>query len=309
MATTFKNETATLKASMDDVQRLYSIKVKGMRGSMVFFPENQDITVVGDLNNPTDVEILGGEAQTLYNEYNKGLNEFNLQMMDLYSQMDEAYNNNDSVLIEQISQQGNELMEKENDYKNHFIEAHKDHFIGHYILDEQKQDYPIETLKEMVASFTTESLYTKDLNDYLAKMEAVSVGKPFTDFTLKTFDEQEVALSEYVKGNKLTLVDFWASWCRPCRQENPFVLAAYNTYHEKGFNVLGVSMDHDIDAWQKAIADDMLPWTHVRDEEGLASELYLIYYIPSNILIDENGIIVEKNLRGEDLEKALASRL
>ena len=100
-STTFKNETATLKASMDDVQRLYSIKVKGMRGSMVFFPENQDITVVGDLNNPTDVEILGGEAQTLYNEYNKGLNEFNLQMMDLYFQMDEAYNNNDSVLIEQ----------------------------------------------------------------------------------------------------------------------------------------------------------------------------------------------------------------
>ena len=305
----FSNETVVLKAPFDDAQMLYSIKVKDMRGSMTFFPENKDVTVVGDITNPKAVEILGGEAQTLYNEYNKGLNEFNMRIMELYNQMDEAYSNNDSVLMDQISEQGNMIMEEQSKYTKDFVQQHKDHFVGHYIIDEQKQDYPIEDLKEMVASFTTESLYTKDLNEHIAKLETVAVGKPFLDFTLKTVDGQEVALSEYVKGNKLTLVDFWASWCGPCRQENPFVLAAYNAYHDKGFNVLGVSMDQDVDAWQKAITNDQLPWTHVRDEEGVASEMYLIYYIPSNLLIDENGIIVEKNLRGEDLEKALASRL
>lgn len=305
----FKNETATLKAPFDDSQMLYSIKIKDMRGSMTFFPENQDVTVVGDIKNTKAVEILGGEAQNLYNIYNKKLNEYNLQLMDLYTQMDEAYSNNDSILMEQLNQQGSEIMEQQTDYTGQFIEEHKDHFIGHYILDENKQDYPLESLKEIVAGFTTESLYTKDLNDYIAKMENVSVGKPFIDFTLKTVDDQEVTLSEYIKGNKLTLVDFWASWCGPCRQENPIVLAAYNTYHEKGFNVLGVSLDQNVDDWQKAVADDQLPWTHVNDIGAKVSELYLVYYIPSNLLIDENGIIVEKNLRGEDLEKALASRL
>lgn len=305
----FNNEMATLTAPKDQEQMLYSLKIKGTRGSMSFFPENQDVTVVGDLKNSEAVEILGGDAQAMYNEYNKGLNAFNLQLIDLYSKMDEAYTNNDSVLMEQIREQGNEIMDKQSEYTKNFIQQHKDHFVGHYIIDEQKQDYPLDELKEMVASFTCESLYSKDLNDYITKMENVSVGKPFLDFTLKTMDGQEVTLSEYIKGSKLTLVDFWASWCGPCRQENPFVLAAYNQFHDQGFNVLGVSLDQDANAWQKAVNDDQLPWTHVCDEEGKASEMYLIYYIPSNLLIDENGIIIEKNLRGEDLEKALVSRL
>ena len=305
----FHNETATLKAPFDDIQLLYTLKIKDMRGSMNLFPENSDIAVVGDITNPQAVEILGNDAQSLYNVYTKGLNEYHLQMIDLYSQMDEAYNNNDTILMEQLNEQGNALMEQQKEYTHQFIEDHKDHFIGHFILDEQKQDYPVEALKEFVALFTTESLYSKDIEDYIAKMENVSVGKPFLDFTLKTVDDEEVTLSEYIQGNKLTLVDFWASWCGPCRQENPVVLAAYNTYHEKGFNVLGVSVDQNSEDWQKAVAEDQLPWTHVCDTDGQVSEMYLIYYIPSNLLLDENGIIVEKNLRGEDLEEALRSRL
>ena len=87
------------------------------------------------------------------------------------------------------------------------------------------------------------------------------------------------------------------------------MVTAYEKYHEQGFNVLGVSLDQDVNAWQKAVVDDKLPWTQVRDTDGKVSELYLIYYIPSNLLIDENGTIVEKNLRGEKLEEALRSRL
>ncbi|MBR4391761.1 MAG: AhpC/TSA family protein [Bacteroidales bacterium] len=305
----FQNEVATLTAPKDETKLLYSIKVKGMRGSMLFFPENQDVTVVGAIDNPTDVEILGGEAQALYNEYNKGFNAFNLQLRDLYSKMEDAYNNNDSVLMESISQQGNEIMKQQGDYTENFIQEHKDHFVGHYVLDEKKQDYTLEELKEAVAGFTTDDLYTKDLNDYIAKLENLAIGKPFIDFTLQTVEGEDVTLSEYIKGNKLTLVDFWASWCGPCRAENPVVLAAYNRYHEKGFEVLGVSIDQDATAWQNAVNADQLPWTHVRDAEAKVSEDYLIYYIPSNLLLDENGIIVEKNLRGEKLEEALSSRL
>ena len=305
----FKNETAILTAPKDDPQRLYTIKIKGMRGSMAFFPENKDVTVVGDINNPKDVEIMGGEAQAKYNDYNHGLNSFNLQIMDLYNKFDEATANDDTTLMKNISAQGDEIMKKQDEFIDNFIQQNKDHFIGHYILDEKKQNYSIDELKELVAGFPVESLYTKDLRKYIEKMDKVSVGKPYIDFTLQTNEAQDVTLSEYCKGNKLTLVDFWASWCGPCRGENPFVVAAYEKYHEQGFNVLGVSLDQDVAAWQKAITDDKLPWTHVRDIDGKVSEQYLIYYIPSNLLIDENGIIVEKNLRGEQLEEALRSRL
>lgn len=305
----FKNETAVLTAPKDDPQTLYTIKIKGMRGTMAFFPENKDVTVVGDLNNPKDVEILAGKAQGKYNDYNHGINDFSLQIKDLYTKFDEAVAKDDTTMMKEISAQGDEIMKKQSEFTDNFIEQNKDHFIGHYILDEKKQDYSIDELKEIVAGFPNESLYTKDLQKYIEKMDKVSVGKPYIDFTLKTNEGQDVTLSEYCKGSKLTLVDFWASWCGPCRGENPNVVAAYEKYREQGFNVLGVSLDQDVAAWQKAVADDKLPWTQVRDTDGKVSEQYLIYYIPSNLLIDENGIIVEKNLRGEQLEEALRSRL
>lgn len=305
----FKNETAVLTAPKDDPQRLYTIRIKGMRGTMAFFPENNDVTVVGDLNNPKNVEILAGKAQDKYNEYNRSINDFNLQIMDLYGKYEEAVANNDTVTMKTIDQQGDEIMAQQMEYIHNFIEQHKDNFIGHYILDEKKQDYSVDELKQIMAEFPNESLYTKDLQQYIEKMDKVSVGKPYIDFTLQTNEGQDVTLSEYCKGSKLTLVDFWASWCGPCRGENPNVVAAYEKYHEQGFNVLGVSLDQDVNAWQKAVVDDKLPWTQVRDTDGKVSELYLIYYIPSNLLIDENGTIVEKNLRGEKLEEALRSRL
>lgn len=306
---TFKNELAVLKAPFDDAQRLYTLRVKGMRGAMIFFPENKNISVVGDINNSQDVVILGADAQTRYNDYNKGYGAFNERMMALYDQMEEAYTNGDTVTLETLNEQGTQIMDEQNAYRDDYIKTHGDDFLGHYILDESKQDYTLADLKEMVAGFTTESLYSKDLNDYIAKLESLEVGQPFIDFTLVSSEGEEINLGNFVKENTLTLVDFWASWCGPCRKENPVVLAAYNKYHEAGFNVLGVSVDQDEAAWRKAFQEDNLPWAHVRDIDGKASEQYLVYYIPSNVLIDANGIIVAKNLRGEDLEKELSNRL
>ena len=104
------------------------------------------------------------------------------------------------------------------------------------------------------------------------------------------------------------LVDFWASWCGPCRTENPNVLKAYNDYKEKGFDVLGISLDNDKAAWLKAIQKDHLPWTQVSDLKAQNNDAYVAYGIkgiPFNVLLDKNGVIVGKNLRGEGLEKKL----
>jgi peroxiredoxin len=129
------------------------------------------------------------------------------------------------------------------------------------------------------------------------------VSQKAPDFTLNDVNGKPVSLYSKL-GPKLLLIDFWAAWCQPCRQENPNVVKVYNEFHKKGFDVFGVSLDHSKDAWVKAIADDKLTWTHVSDLQwwnNAASKLYAVNSIPANFLLDETGKIIGKNLRGEAL--------
>jgi thiol-disulfide isomerase/thioredoxin len=140
------------------------------------------------------------------------------------------------------------------------------------------------------------------------------IGNKAPEITLKNPDGKEIALST-LKG-KLVLIDFWASWCGPCRRENPVVVSAYKKFKDqkfknaKGFEVYSVSLDHNLDAWKKGIAQDNLSWDyHVSDLLGWGSagaKLYNVRGIPMNFLIDSKGIIVAKNLRGPFLEQELA---
>jgi len=133
-----------------------------------------------------------------------------------------------------------------------------------------------------------------------------SIGSSALDFTQKDVNNNDVALSSY--RGKYVLLDFWASWCGPCRQENPNVLKAYQKFKDKNFTVLGVSLDRAKDPWLKAIKDDRLEWTHVSDLKFWSNEVavkYKIQSIPQNYLLDPNGVIIGKNLRGEELQSRL----
>ena len=149
--------------------------------------------------------------------------------------------------------------------------------------------------------------YARILQELTTTLEAVSVGKPAPDFTIHDIEGKPVKLSDYT-GKGYLLLDFWASWCQPCRRENPNIVKAYEQFHDRGFDILGVSLDRTREAWLKAIEQDTLPWHHVSELKYWDSEparIYGIRSIPNNVLIAPDGNIVARKLRGDDLINTL----
>ena len=139
-----------------------------------------------------------------------------------------------------------------------------------------------------------------------------AVGKQFKDFEMADVDGAMHSLSEYIAANEVTLIDFWASWCGPCRAEMPAVKAAYAAYKDKGFGIIGVSLDNNKEAWVKAIADLGIEWPQLSDLQGwncAGAKLYGVNSIPATVLVNKEGVIVARNVRGEAIQEKLAEML
>ncbi len=168
----------------------------------------------------------------------------------------------------------------------------------------------LDSLYQQLDTTVRISFYGRLLQDLIDKTKLTAIGNPAPDFTSNDVNDKPVTLSSF-KG-KYILVDFWASWCGPCRLENPNIVKAYHKYHDKGFGIFGVSLDDTKSDWIQAIKKDGLDWTQVSDLKGwkaAAVSLYGVNGIPMNYLLDKNGIIVAKGLRGEELDIKLAGLL
>lgn len=196
-----------------------------------------------------------------------------------------------------------------------YLQCHKenlDNFLGFEALDKylgKVVDYRVAApLFDQLSAEVKATKEGKKMAEHLAVLKKTDIGKLAVNFTQLDVNGKPVKLSDY-KG-KYVLVDFWASWCKPCREENPNVLKAYNKYHPKGLEILGVSIDTENlkEKWLNAIAVDQLPWTQVSDlkSPNEAGKIYGINAIPQNVLVGPDGKVVAKNLMGNTLHVKLA---
>jgi len=162
-------------------------------------------------------------------------------------------------------------------------------------------------LPDSIRERASSKAFAQQLDKLVTFSEGVTVGREAPDFTQNDTAGRPVSLSSF--RGKYVLLDFWASWCMPCREENPTVVKAYRKYHDKGFEILSVSLDNNAGAWRKAIRQDQLTWTHVSDLKYWDNALvktYGVQGVPQNFLIDPNGKIIARGLRGVELEQKLS---
>jgi len=295
-----------MKGKIDVVEEYYLSK--GERDKLMLFVENCPIMVTSDSTLLGKGKVKGGAVQELYNTYMAEFMKQNKAMAVLEGQWEKEQSPEAKKLIEvKVDSIDKELT----NYQKKIMTENPSSPVAIHLLTRMQFGMNGEELSQQLSKLDTTLNKTQSYKSMAKRVDAlmkVSIGKIAPDFTQNNTDGNPIKLSDVYSKNKLTLVDFWASWCGPCRGENPNVVAAYQKYNSKGFGVFGVSFDADKERWLKAIADDKLTWPHVSDLKGWnnsAASLYAVNSIPANFLLDQKGTIIATNLRGEELMKKL----
>lgn len=222
--------------------------------------------------------------------------------------MQKAQMSKDTVTINRLMKEHKKFQEEMNVYSKNFIKDNPDAFLSVLLLENflMRQYLTPEEVKTYFAGLdkkVTETKSGKKIKTALDAMFAIVIGKPAPDFSAPSPEGKTISLKESL--GKVTIIDFWASWCGPCRAENPNVVALYNEFHAQGLNIIGVSLDKDATKWKEAIAKDGLTWAHVSNlkfwEDPIAKQ-YNVQSIPATFILDAKGVIVAKDLRGDELK-------
>ena len=297
----------SLKGKLD-YESIYKIGFIGYKEEQTVFIGNEIMTLTGDATSMKSLVLKGSKLHDDFSVYQRGF---------------DAQKNKLDVLVKEIN------AEKPGVKRDSMIGIYKKILLTN--VDKFIQEKPASHVAPFIlASFNDLFESTEALEKRFNKLQPVAKKGVYADFIQKKIDNAKVGgigslalnftqndtanhpVSLNSFRGKYVLIDFWASWCRPCRMENPNVVSAFQQYKDKNFTVLGVSLDQQRDNWLQAITDDKLTWTHVSDLQywsNAVAQLYRIESIPQNILIDPFGKIVARNLRGEELQMKLKELL
>ena len=312
----------------------YSIQVSPSNFATLILDSSEHAFIEGDAQKLGETyKVTGSKDSEIFLLFNNTTKDKFQRMETIKHQQDsirqvfESYLNSgtDSVSLDSLSrtleptfnafaQEMKKISDDVNNYAKNFIDENTASFASlaaiQMLNPEENISYYIKLADALSATYPNVT-NLKGFKSYVDEMKNSAVGMPAPEITMSSPDGKSISLSS-LKG-KIVMVDFWASWCKPCRAENPFIVSLYKKYKDKGFDIFSVSIDHDKNAWIEAIKKDNLSWkNHVSDLGGWQSPVVKLYGfngIPFTVLLDKEGNIAAKNLRGPELEEKLKELL
>jgi peroxiredoxin len=279
----------------------------------MIFLENSDIVVDVHADTLWKPEVTGSDVHDEYMAFEESIDKIYDRLNSLWEEYKQAEASGDTAIASEIEAQMDRVYEGVGETQQKYLEENPASYIAPFIVQSLHYGKEADEIEEMLNKLDPGLEATTLVNSMRKRVEVlkkVAVGQIAPDFTQNDPEGHPLSLSS-LRGNYL-LIDFWAAWCGPCRRENPNIVAAYHKFHDRGFDILGVSLDDSREAWMNAIEADGLVWHQVSDVRGWgneAAQLYGIASIPSSLLLDPEGRIIAKNLRGEELHDKLAELL
>ena len=294
------------------------IQVEGVNGYVLAILENGDIKAELFKDSISKSKVYGTKSNDDFIKYKSETKFLVDDMNNISYEAQDAIMTGDVTTAMELEKEYNSKEREVMLYEWDFIVDNSDSYMSALLLEVFMIENKVnkDSIIDVYESFSNRikvSDVGKNIADLLSQFEdPIELGEIAPDFTAPSIDGSNVTLSAELKKNKVTLVDFWAAWCRPCRVENPNLVRLYKKYNKEGFNIIGVSLDRTKEQWEQAVIDDNLPWIQVSNlnfwNDPIARR-YSIRAIPQSYLLNKDGLVMGKNLRGQDLEARISAML
>ena len=320
-SSTIKNKQFEIMLPAPETNDFNYLTFENIGGNVLFIAENNPIEITVFKDSLRSSVVKGGDENKIFFNYLGKLKSFNEEKIKINNDIHVATKLKEYDKVKSLRASINDVNQKELDYRESLAKENPNSIVAVMALTDLIRLRAIQAKEaQEMYSGISESLKSTRLGKQLemlvnnavalSQQKKIDVGDKAENFSAPTPNGRELSLNEAM--GKVTIIDFWASWCKPCRMENPNVVKVYNKYHEKGLNIIGVSLDKKKEAWLKAIQDDNLQWSHVSNlqfwQEPIA-QAYGVRSIPATFILDEEGNVIAKNLRGPALEEKIAELL